>query len=98
MKKLDLKTLGTVAGGTLGISVGVGVSVGCAPACPPAAVAYSVGRPMSTDFAPSASALTTSLPRRKPLSTSTVVRFPTASTISGSTSIGAIELSKLRPP
>ncbi|MBK3399229.1 MULTISPECIES: hypothetical protein [Methylobacterium] len=36
MKKLDLKTLGTVAGGTLGISVGVGVSVGCAPACPPA--------------------------------------------------------------
>ncbi|MEN3235131.1 MULTISPECIES: hypothetical protein [Methylobacterium] len=36
MKKLDLKTLGTVAGGTLGISVGVGVSVGCDPACPPA--------------------------------------------------------------
>ncbi len=33
MKKLDTKTLGTVAGGTL--CAGISVSV-CAPACPPA--------------------------------------------------------------
>ncbi|MCF4125495.1 hypothetical protein [Methylobacterium sp. SyP6R] len=37
MKKLDLKTLGTVAGGTLCGGISIGVSVGaCAPACPPA--------------------------------------------------------------
>ncbi len=36
MKKLDTKTLATVAGGTICAGVSVGVSVGCAPACPPA--------------------------------------------------------------
>ena len=50
--------------------------------------------PLLIPCAPRARALITSLPRRKPLSTMTVMRFPTASITSGSTSIGARELSR----
>src|SRR5262245_52789739 len=56
------------------------------PAAPNAPSAHRLARPRHTALAPSAIALTMSLPRRKPLSTSTGIFPPTASTISGSTS------------
>src|SRR5204863_169087 len=48
--------------------------------------------------APSARALQTSVPRRKPLSTITPMRPFTASTTSRTVSIGAREVSSTRPP
>ena len=68
-----------------------------APASPAAATPYKVARPTSTPFAPSASALTMSEPRRKPPSIITTAS-PAASTISGSASIVASEPSSWRPP
>src|ERR1700682_5522440 len=68
------------------------------PLWPNAASPHSDGRPMQTAWAPSASALTMSKPRRKPLSTKTGMRPPTASTISGRASIVARPRSPNRPP
>jgi hypothetical protein len=51
---------------------------------------HRYGRPMQTACAPMASALTISVPRRKPRSTSSGIRAPTTSTISGNVSIVAL--------
>ena len=51
---------------------------------------HMTGRASSTPCAPNASAFAMSLPRRKPPSTSTAAFPATASTIAGSTSIGAV--------
>src|SRR5262245_45093731 len=67
------------------------------PSCPNAPSPQRPGRPMPTAFAPSASAFTISVPRRKPLSTSTGI-LPAASMISGSASMVERPLSSLRPP
>src|SRR5690606_38373116 len=48
----------------------------CTPRSPPAARPHRYARPISTAFAPSASALTTSLPRRMPPSSSTSICPP----------------------
>ena len=58
----------------------------------------SDARPIRTAFAPSASAFSTSVPRRTPPSSSTCARPSTASTTSSNTSIGAATLSSCRPP
>ena len=69
-----------------------------APSSPAAARPQHAGRPTSTAVAPRASALKISVPRRNPPSTSTGTRPSTASTISGSTVIGAWTESSCRPP
>ena len=68
------------------------------PAWPLAASPQRYARPIITARAPSASALTTSLPRRMPPSITTSTSSPTASAIEGSTRIGAGVPSMLLPP
>ena len=58
----------------------------------------AVSRPMPTSSAPSAIALTMSVPRQKPPSIQTLARPSTASTTSGSTSIAPRPWSSCRPP
>src|SRR5215469_936295 len=68
------------------------------PAWPLAASPHRYARPIITARAPSASALTTSLPRRTPPSSSTSIWLPTASAIPGSRRIVAGVPSTLLPP
>ena len=68
------------------------------PVSPRAASPHNGARPASTARAPSASALTTSAPRRMPPSTSTSTLPSTASATSGSASIVASAPSSWRPP
>src|ERR1043165_8134446 len=74
------------------------VSTRSTPAWPNAPSPHRYGRPMHTARAPSANALAMSLPRRKPLSIRIGIRPPTASAISGSTSMVALTPSSTRPP
>src|SRR6185295_3383841 len=68
------------------------------PGWPNAPSPQIYGRPTHTPCAPMASALTMSVPRRKPLSTRIGMRPRTASTISGSASMVERPLSSLRAP
>ncbi len=68
------------------------------PAWPSAASPHRYARPIITARAPSASALTTSPPRRMPPSSSTSIWSPTASAIAGSARIVAGVPSRLLPP
>src|SRR5882672_1350760 len=73
-------------------------SARAAPASPAAQAPYSVARPSITPSAPSASAFTTSTPRRTPPSTSTLILPFTARTMGGSASSAATAPSSCRPP
>src|SRR6185436_6433065 len=68
------------------------------PSAPSTESPHRQGRPISTARAPSASALTTSVPRRTPPSISTGMRPATASTTPGSAVIVAGTVSRLRAP
>ena len=68
------------------------------PSSPAAARPHRNARPISTALAPSASALTTSLPRRTPPSSTTSIWSPTASTTAGSIRMEAGTPSTLFPP
>src|SRR6218665_1479816 len=72
------------------------------PAAPALARPYSAGRPISTALAPSAMALSTSVPRRMPPSTSSargpVALWATASATRGSTLAVPGLVSRVRPP
>ena len=68
------------------------------PRSPATASPHSTGRPTATAVAPSAHALTTSVPRRIPPSTSSGSSPPTASAIAGSRSTAAGTVSSWRPP
>ena len=70
---------------------------GDAPAAPSTDRPHSSGRPTITARAPSASALSTSVPRRMPPSTITSSRSPTASTIAGSASAAGQHRVELAP-
>ena len=68
------------------------------PAGPPAARPHRTGLPIITARAPSASAFTTSPPRRTPPSSSTSAWSPTAETTAGSARTDAGVESRLLPP
>ncbi len=74
------------------------VSTSRTPASPPTASPQAAARPTSVARAPSASAFSTSAPRRMPPSTYTSQRPATASTTSGSASSVAGAPSSWRPP
>ncbi|OMH79259.1 hypothetical protein AX774_g7333 [Zancudomyces culisetae] len=73
-------------------------SIAHTPSSPLYARPHSTGRPTNTAFAPSASALNTSVPLRTPPSISTGIFPSTASTTSATASIVAVTVSSCRPP
>ena len=74
------------------------VSASRAPRCPSCASPQSMGRPTKTIWAPSASALSTSVPRRTPPSMKTGSRPASALTTGCSASTVARQPSSCRPP
>ena len=77
---------------------GADCSTRSTPSSPPPTRPHIAGRPTSTARAPSASEMSTSVPRRIPPSTSTSISPPTAATTSGSASSEAGAASNWRPP